>query len=75
MSGVARYNDLWQIYPPTTVGVLSRRPSFYGGSTNATDYAIFHWIKGRGNPREWKTILLLHERKPSWGIIDGKKRR
>jgi hypothetical protein len=66
-SGVGRYNGLWSEIYPETVAVCSRRPSFYGGKTNGTDYGVFIWHKGLdgrpvGKPRSWKTELLLHER-------------
>jgi len=63
-AGVKRYKSFWNKYPPTTVGVLARRPSFYGGGTNATDYGLFHWIKGQGTPGQWPTILINYEREP-----------
>jgi predicted RNA methylase len=39
---------------PADVFVLSRRPSFTGGKTDATAYAFFAWGPGRGN--RWSLI-------------------
>ena len=66
-TGVDRYNNLWSQLHPHTVGVCSRRPSFYGGGTNRTEFCVFYWAKGwdgypLGLPRKWNTVLLLHER-------------
>jgi hypothetical protein len=65
--GVDRYNNLWTHLHPHTVAVCSRRPSFYGGGTNRTEFSVFYWGKGwdgypLGSPRRWNTALLLHER-------------
>ena len=68
MNSVGRYDGLWTEIYPRKVGTLVRRPSFYGGGkTNRTPYCVFYWEKcedGRpfGEPREWPTFLLLHER-------------
>lgn len=66
-ASIGRYNKLWNEIYPWKVGVCSRRPSFYGGGTNGTDYGIFYWAKdGNGNPvghpRQWGTFLLMYER-------------
>jgi hypothetical protein len=66
-TGVDRYANLWSEIYPHTVGVCSRRPSFYGGGTNRTEFCVFYWGKSwsgipLGLPRKWNTILLLHER-------------
>lgn len=63
-AGMKRNAGLWRDCPLKTVGVCSRRPSFYGGGTNGTDYGIFHWQKGpgQGKPGEWSSVLLSHER-------------
>jgi hypothetical protein len=51
LAGQDRGKGLWHDYPPRTVGVCSRRPSFTGdGKTDATDYALFHWVKGASGP-------------------------
>lgn len=43
---------LFTEFPPKEVSVLSRRPSFYGGKTNATAYALFIWQDGyRGDTK------------------------
>jgi hypothetical protein len=42
-----RRDGLFKEFPPKTVGVCSKRPSFTGdGKTNATAFAVFHWMKG-----------------------------
>lgn len=61
-AGIGRAADLWQKCPLLTVGICSRRPSFYGGGTNGTDYGIFHWVKGQGTPGQWQAILIDHQR-------------
>lgn len=41
----------WNEFPPAEVHVLSKRPSFTGGGTDATAYAWFTWRNGyRGKP-------------------------
>lgn len=70
MASTSRFHGLWTEIPPVTVAVCSRRPSFYGGRTNGTDYGLFVWDKDRwgmpaGKPRGWQTTLLLHEREKS----------
>jgi hypothetical protein len=61
-AGIGRAYGLWQDCPLSTVGVVSRRPSFYGNGTNGTDYGAFHWIKGQGQPGRWQTVLIEHRR-------------
>lgn len=42
-----RAKGLWRKYPPQTLHVCARRPSFTGNNkTNATAFAIFDWQKG-----------------------------
>jgi hypothetical protein len=66
-TGVDRRENLWSEIYPHTVGVCSRRPSFYGGGTNRTEFNVLYWTKAYqgfplGQPRTWNTFLLLHER-------------
>ncbi|SFU70692.1 hypothetical protein [Alicyclobacillus macrosporangiidus] len=35
--------EWWQKHPPTAIHVLTKRPSFTGKGTDATDYAWFVW--------------------------------
>lgn len=42
----SRY-PLWRDHPASEVFVLSRRPSFTGGGTDATAYAFFIWRRHR----------------------------
>jgi len=35
--------EFWQKHPPTAIHVLTKRPSFTGKGTDATDYAWFVW--------------------------------
>lgn len=68
-SSVDRYYGLWETHPPVRQWVCSRRPSFYGGGTNATEFSVFVWEKdyagkNRGIPHEWQTKLLMYERAP-----------
>lgn len=67
MAGVDRHDHLWNTHPPVRVGVCSRRPSFYGGGTNATEYGVYVWKKSLsgsqyGRPGKWQVELILHER-------------
>ncbi len=51
LEGQARAKALWREYPPHTVAVASRRPSFTGnGKTDATAYACFYILKGYRGP-------------------------
>lgn len=66
-AGVNRAKNLWKFIHPYEVGIVSRRPSFYGRGTNGTDYGVYYWKKVHrdecwGFPGEWKTFLLLHDR-------------
>lgn len=38
--------DFWNLNPPDHMLVLTPRPSFTGGSTDATEYAWFIWDRG-----------------------------
>jgi len=77
MAGISRYKGLWSQIYPWRVGVLSRRPSFYGGGTNGTDYGLFVWRKTTtldgpyGRPQGWQVDLLYHERDSE--IIEQKR--
>lgn len=35
--------EFWEKHPPTAIHVLTKRPSFTGKGTDATDYAWFVW--------------------------------
>jgi hypothetical protein len=66
-AGSGRAKGLWREIPPVAVGVCSRRPSFYGGGTNGTDYGIYVWRKDSdggniGTPKQWQTRLIEYER-------------
>ena len=66
-ASIGRYEGLWNDLYPKEVSVCSRRPSFYGGGTNGTDYGIFVWEKDDwgnpvGAPRLWITSLLMYDR-------------
>lgn len=55
LEGQARGKGLWCEIPPSFVYVLSKRPSFITegdkkGKTDATAYALFHWVKGDHHP-------------------------
>lgn len=68
-SSVDRYYGLWETHAPVRQWVCSRRPSFYGGGTNATEFSVFVWEKdyagkNRGIAHEWQTKLLMYERAP-----------
>lgn len=41
-----RHASLWKKHVPDLVAVLPKRPSFTGGGTDATGYAIFCWGPG-----------------------------
>lgn len=61
LAGIQRSRGFWREFPPVDVAVVSRRPSFYGRSTNATDYAVYHWIKSE-KPENIRLSFLYHER-------------
>lgn len=49
--GQDRSKGLWTKYPPHTVAVAAKRPSFTGnGKTDATAYAMYYFIKGYKGP-------------------------
>ena len=51
LAGIGRVKGLWEEIPPSKVAVCSRRPSFYGGKTSGTDFAVYIWDKKlSGNP-------------------------
>lgn len=44
-----RMRGLWQECPPSYVYALGKRPSFTGDNrTDATEYAVYHWVKHCG---------------------------
>ena len=49
LAGVKR-KAWWLQHPPTAVGVLSKRPSFTGGTTDSADYAWVLWRHGNTEP-------------------------
>ena len=53
LEGQARGTGLWREFPPQSIGVCSKRPSFTGnGRTDALAYMIVLWQKGfTGEPR------------------------
>lgn len=67
-SGCGRFHGLWNEIYPIVVGTCSRRPSFYGGGTNGTDYGVYYFHKNLtggtpgGWPRQWMTRLLYYEK-------------
>jgi SAM-dependent methyltransferase len=51
LEGQARGESFWRKYPLHDLPICSKRPSFTGnGKTDATAYAVYHWIKGDKNP-------------------------
>lgn len=46
-----RRRPFWNTHPPSGVWVLSRRPSFTGGSTDNSAYAWFVWERGEYDTR------------------------
>lgn len=45
--GSQKRKPFWQANPPTNLVVLSRRPSFTFGGTDATEYAWFIWDRAK----------------------------
>ncbi len=45
LAGQKRGRELWELWPPRCVWVLSKRPSFTGGGTDSTDYGWIWWDK------------------------------
>jgi hypothetical protein len=56
LAGQARGEGLWRDHPPDRVHVLSRRPSFRGGKTDATEYGWFVWRPGARGVRMPPTV-------------------
>lgn len=50
LASIKRY-EWWKNNPPVALYVLSKRPSFTGSGTDATDYAWFVWDKTERIPR------------------------
>lgn len=50
LGSISRH-EWWKKQPPTAMFVLSKRPSFTGKGTDATDYAWFVWDKTDRIPR------------------------
>jgi hypothetical protein len=50
LASIKRY-EWWSKNPPSALYVLSKRPSFTGSGTDATDYAWFVWDKSGKIPR------------------------
>ena len=62
-----RYQSLWNEIYPYQVKICSRRPSFYDGGTNGTDYGVYYWSKDAegkciGIPRQWTVKLMNYDR-------------
>lgn len=66
-AGIDRFNNLWKEIPPVMVAVSARRPSFYGGGTNGTDYGVYLWHKGPKTFDGWVTTLFNYEREEQHG--------
>lgn len=66
MNSQNRYNHLWAEYSPIEVAPVVKRVEFTGLS-NLNEVAVFIWQKVQGEnqalPFQWKTHLLLHQRK------------
>jgi len=55
--------DFWRRLGLETVQVIAPRPSFTGGGTDGTEYAVFVWRKGyRGAPRILTPLVWAPER-------------
>lgn len=64
-TGVERYKDLFENYPPYVVFPCSKRPSFYGGKTSGNNYAIYVWTKDNrilNKNKKFYTELFIHDR-------------
>jgi Eco57I restriction-modification methylase len=67
LAGADRGLNLWQTHAPELVWVCSRRPSFYDGKTNGTDFGLFFWCKYsdgtlRGGKGQWTMETFMYER-------------
>lgn len=53
LASQGRGTGLWREYPPESVAICTKRPSFTGdGGTDDTEYAFYYWRKGyRGETR------------------------
>lgn len=67
LAGVKRTAGLWQEFPPKTVYVIDRRPSFDGsGQTGVDNYGFYVWEKGESGPPviRWESV-------PKSGLYGG----
>lgn len=54
----------WRAHPPRFIGVLSKRPSFAHGKTDATDYAWIGWGAALGDWQGCRIAWLAPEAAP-----------
>jgi hypothetical protein len=65
--------DLWESTPLAEVVPLVPRPSFTGGGSDATEYALFRWVKGHQGPARLSLPLVWNKprRVPSRAASGG----
>jgi hypothetical protein len=56
--GSKKRHTFWQNHPPAKLYVLSKRPSFTGKGTDATEYAWFVWQKQNGRLNQQNIHVL-----------------
>jgi len=59
LAGKRRRSTIWEHHPPRRVWVLSQRPSFTGGGTDASDYGWIWWDKDHQGPPvlDWHQLV------------------
>lgn len=71
LAGRRRANSIWSRGDLRHVWVLSQRPSFTGGGTDASEYGFFWWDKQHGGDA---SISWFQARNKNQMILGGKKR-
>jgi hypothetical protein len=64
---------LWESTPLAEVAPLVPRPSFTGGSTDATEYALFRWAKGHRGPTRLSLPLVWQKSRASASVSQGER--
>jgi hypothetical protein len=64
--------DLWGSTPLVEVTPIVPRPSFTGGGSDATEYALFRWVKGHTGPTRLSMPLVWQ--KPRAASLDTEGR-
>lgn len=63
---------LWWSTPLASVVPIVPRPSFTGGGSDATEYALFRWVKGHIGPTRLLPPMLWEKTRPASLLSEGK---